>query len=58
MHDSTFEHLSSEHHDLAREERLARSEEKRWSVGSSIFLMISVSAFLWIAIYFSAQQLF
>ena len=58
MHDSTFENLSSEHHDLAGEARLARSEEGKWSVGSSIFLVISVSTFLWIAIYFSAQQLF
>ena len=58
MHGSTFEHLSSERHDLAGEERLVRSEEEKWSVGSSIFLTISVSTFLWIAIYFSAQQYF
>ena len=58
MHGTAFEPLSSEHHDLAREERLARSEEGKWSVGSSIFLMISVSALLWSAIFFSVQQLF
>ena len=56
MHDTAVEPLSSGHHDLAGDAHLARSEERKWSVGSSISLMVAISALLWSAIHYSLQQ--
>ena len=56
MRGTAVEPLSSGHHDLAGDEHLARSQERKWSVGSSILLAIAINALLWGAIYFSVQQ--
>ncbi len=55
MHGTAVELLSSEHHDPAGDAHLARSEERKWPVGSAISLTIAISALLWSAIYFSVQ---
>lgn len=57
MHGAALEPLSSEHHDLAGDERLVRSEATKWSVRSAVLLMIAINAFLWSAIYFGVQQI-
>lgn len=56
MHGTAVEPLSSGHHDLAGDEHLARPEERKWSVGSAIWLATAISALLWGAIYFSVRQ--
>jgi hypothetical protein len=56
MHGTAVDPLSSGHHDVAEDARLARAQERKWPVGSTILLMIAISAFLWAAIYLGAQQ--
>jgi len=63
MHGTAVESLSTGHHDfagdgdLAEDERLARSEEKKWPVGSAISVMIAINVLLWIAMYLGVQKL-
>ena len=56
MHGTAAEPLSSEHHDLARGERLARSEEK-WPDSSVILVMIAINVLLWTAMYLGVQKI-
>ncbi len=56
MHGNAVEPLSSGHHDIAGDAHLARSQERKWSVGSAILLMIAINALLWSAIYFGVEQ--
>ncbi len=55
MHGTAVEPLSSEHHDLAGDAHLTRSEAGKWSVGSAISLTIAITVLLWSAIYLSVQ---
>ena len=57
MHETAVDPFTSEHHDFAGEEYLARSQEKKWPVGSAILLMIAINALLWTAIYLGVQQI-
>ncbi len=56
MHGTGVEPLSSGRDDLAGDAHLARSEERKWSVGSAILLTFAISALLWSGIFFSIQQ--
>ena len=56
MHGTATEPLSTGHHDLAGDERLPRSEEKKWPVGSTISVMIAINVLLWTAMYFGVQE--
>ncbi len=52
MHGAAFDPLSTGHHDLAADERLAR-----WPIGSSILFMTAAGTFLWTAIYFGVRAI-
>ncbi len=56
MQDTAVEPLSSGHQDVAGDERLARPEERKWSVGPAILFMIAINVLLWGAIYFTVQR--
>ena len=56
MRGTAVEPLSSGHHDLAGDARLARSEEKKWPVGSAILVMIAINVLLWTAMYLGVQK--
>ena len=57
MHGATVKPFAAEHHDLAGDARFAHSEQRKWSLGASLFLMIGINTLLWTAIYLAAQHL-
>ncbi len=58
MRGTTVKPRSSVHPDLAGDEYLARSEERKWTFASTILLIVAINTFLWTATYLGLRQLF